>query len=453
MYDEDDSENGGNKLRKKVGGGVRKVARNTRRMSLMAAENIQKNTKKVQAAVGVKEGKKKKKKKKKKEKKKKEKRGRSESPRRGNNSSSKPPVTKVLSLFSPKRWRSASPGMGRKKKNRGSDVEDSDMEAPQQTFSPMDPAVGPPDPAMPYTPANGSMMMGMNGADPAAAGYGHGGGHHQTMNAYSNHNHHHHHQADAIGVSVRSMTSEEKYQRSQEQQKIERANLVPFISQLLQTNHFHHYCDIAFHLVDSNKDETVDETELYAGLLLIHLKLGSWLGPAACKPLSRDRCSAMFHKFDTTGSGGLDQDEFRRVMIVLFGNVFARVVVQYTLTILVVPLIAKTVVEFLTWDMQGWWDYWTKPKRLRKMGEEFTLDDFVDWNAASFPSTRRTFFTKMYRVIRIGSDAFWETFPLTFVTVILGLVIAPLVLHYCDDFFQVAVDWKANRNKPTGKKR
>ncbi|CAB9509234.1 expressed unknown protein [Seminavis robusta] len=450
MYDDDDSETRGGKLRQKVGGGVRKVARGTRRMSLMAAENVQKNTKKVAAAVGVKEGKKKKKKKKKKEKKeKKKKRGRSESPKRSNNAS-KPPVTKagLKALFSPKRWRSASPAVGGRKKKRAGDEEESDAVTPMSSFSPMDPAIGPPDPAMPYSPVDASMMMGMNGSAHHAAAYS-GGGVNASMNAYSNHKP----SADAIGASIRSLSSAEKLQRTQEQERIERDNQVPVISMVLQSSHFIKYTDMAFDLVDSNNSDSVDETELYAGLLLIHLKLGSWLGPAACKPLSRDRCSSMYRKFDNTNTGGLDRDEFRRIMIVLFGNVFARVVVQYTLTLLVVPLIAKSAVDFLTLDMQGFWDYWTKPKRLRRMGDEFTLDDFIDWNITSFPSSRRTFFTKMYKLFRIGSDSFWDTFSLTFMTVVLGIVIAPLVLHYCDDFVQYAVAWKDNRNKQTSKRR
>jgi hypothetical protein len=169
--------------------------------------------------------------------------------------------------------------------------------------------------------------------------------------------------------------------------------------------------------------------------------------------LSRERSNAMFQRFDCDGSGGLDRTEFRRIMTVLFGNIFARVALQYVITIVVVPLIAKTFLEFITWDSQGWWDYWTKPKVLRRMGEEFTMDYFVDWRVTSFPSPRRTFFTGMYRFFRLGSDEFWETFPLTFTTIILGIIIAPTILYYLDDFFVFAVDWKENRAKNLAKKR
>jgi hypothetical protein len=39
----------------------------------------------------------------------------------------------------------------------------------------------------------------------------------------------------------------------------------------------------AFDVVDSDQSGQVDEQELYSGLLLIHLKLGTYAGPAACK--------------------------------------------------------------------------------------------------------------------------------------------------------------------------
>ena len=93
------------------------------------------------------------------------------------------------------------------------------------------------------------------------------------------------HQAksDAIEMSMRSMSSTQRYQRNQQQERIERENEIPIVSKFLQSKHFVKYCDIAFDLVDSNGDDVIDETELYAGLLLIHLKLGSFLGPAACK--------------------------------------------------------------------------------------------------------------------------------------------------------------------------
>jgi hypothetical protein len=303
MYDDEDEEaNGGGKFVKNIAkgtaGGVKRVARGTRRMSLLAAGNVKnvagnvagnvKNAavnmpnnlkdgvKKVAAgtvdgAKNVISKKKKKKKKKDKKEKKSMKRGRSESPKRSNNSA-KPPVTKPGRfglLFSPKRWRSTSPAVGRRNKYES----DSEQEAPARSsvaspeinynsIAMNDPAMG--DPAM----CDPAMGMSMNGAmNPYAS----------TMNQrYQN-------PADPIGTSTQSLSSLQRLQRMREQEKIEKDNQIPVFSLVLQSKHFLKYCDIAFDLVDTNGNGVVDETELYAGLLLIHLKLGSFLGPAACK--------------------------------------------------------------------------------------------------------------------------------------------------------------------------
>ena len=97
----------------------------------------------------------------------------------------------------------------------------------------------------------------------------------------------------------------------------------------------------AFDTVDANQSGTVDEQELYSGMLLIHLQLGAYAGPAACKPISRAQCHAMFQKVDVDHSGTLDRQEFDAVMMVLFGNALLRVAFQYSCTIILVPLLAQ----------------------------------------------------------------------------------------------------------------
>lgn len=52
---------------------------------------------------------------------------------------------------------------------------------------------------------------------------------------------------------------------------------------LCRTKFFKDMSTSAFDLVDVDGSGTVDEKELYSGLLLIHLKLGTYAGPAACR--------------------------------------------------------------------------------------------------------------------------------------------------------------------------
>jgi hypothetical protein len=57
-----------------------------------------------------------------------------------------------------------------------------------------------------------------------------------------------------------------------------------------KTRFFHNMCQSAFEVVDADGSGEVDEKELYSGLLLIHLKLGTYAGPAACKVRNEISC-------------------------------------------------------------------------------------------------------------------------------------------------------------------
>ena len=54
-------------------------------------------------------------------------------------------------------------------------------------------------------------------------------------------------------------------------------------SWLCQTKFFKDMISSSFDMVDQDGSGSVDEKELYSGLLLIHLKMGVYAGPAACK--------------------------------------------------------------------------------------------------------------------------------------------------------------------------
>jgi hypothetical protein len=54
-------------------------------------------------------------------------------------------------------------------------------------------------------------------------------------------------------------------------------------SWLTKTKFFQNMIDSVFTDIDQDGSGDIDEKELYSGLLLIHLKLGAYAGPAACK--------------------------------------------------------------------------------------------------------------------------------------------------------------------------
>ena len=126
-------------------------------------------------------------------------------------------------------------------------------------------------------------------------------------------------------------------------------------SWLSRTAWFSKMADWAFQVVDADGSGEVDEKELYSGLLLIHLKLGCYAGPAACRPVDRQRVHDIFVKMDVDHSGALDRQEFHEVMTVLCSNVLTRVMVQWSMTLVIVPLVAQYILEGIYWLNGHFW--------------------------------------------------------------------------------------------------
>ena len=157
-------------------------------------------------------------------------------------------------------------------------------------------------------------------------------------------------------------------------------------SWLCKTTFFKNMIDSSFELVDQDNSNDIDEKELYSGLLLIHLKLGTYAGPAACKPISREKCHLVFNKMDIDNSGRLDKDEFENVIMVLFGNVLTRVLLQYACTLMIVPFIAQYILKGVINGI--FWTYETIT----------TLDEHSDV-ADSIEVTIETIFHEIYEFI------------------------------------------------------
>jgi hypothetical protein len=216
---------------------------------------------------------------------------------------------------------------------------------------------------------------------------------------------------------------------------------------LCRTKAFQKACKSAFEAVDMDSSGTVDEKELYSGLLLIHLKLGTYAGPAACRPLSRERCKEFFNKMDRDGSGTLDQAEFNQVMAVLFGNVLIRVLTQWSMTLIIVPLVANLILDGIQSSILGVWDLITSLDEHSSVADriEVSLENSWQCLVTTTPAPLLQFMTGFHDLLSFVPDSIWESVPLTFISTILGLVVVPWLLLQIDAFFQVMAD----RRKPT----
>lgn len=103
----------------------------------------------------------------------------------------------------------------------------------------------------------------------------------------------------------------------------------------------------AFVVCDDTGDGVIDEAELYAGLLLVHLKLAKHAGPAACFPPTREICDNLFQAADVDHSGGLDKDQFQWIMKILCAQILSRMMVFYVMMVLGVPVLGSIAVSLL----------------------------------------------------------------------------------------------------------
>ena len=103
----------------------------------------------------------------------------------------------------------------------------------------------------------------------------------------------------------------------------------------------------AFGVCDRNQSGEINKTELYAGLVLVHLNLAKYVGPAACFPPSRDVVDRLFDASDDNRSGGIDEEEFNQIMVVLCSEITGRILTYYTILILAVPYLVRAIIHVL----------------------------------------------------------------------------------------------------------
>jgi hypothetical protein len=213
-------------------------------------------------------------------------------------------------------------------------------------------------------------------------------------------------------------------------------------SWLCRTKLFQDACKSAFEAVDMDGSGAVDEKELYSGLLLIHLKLGMYAGPAACRPLSRERCKEFFKKMDRDGSGTLDQAEFNLVMAVLFGNVLIRVLTQWSMTLIIVPLVANLILDGIQASIIGIWDLITNLDEHSSVADRIEMSLESSWQClvTTTPAPLLRFVADLHDLLSFVPDSVWESIPLTFLSTVLGLVVVPWLLLQIDGFFQKMAD-------------
>jgi len=159
--------------------------------------------------------------------------------------------------------------------------------------------------------------------------------------------------------------------------------------------------------MDTNEPPGLDKDELYKGVLLLHLRLAKYAGPAACNPPSITTVNTMFELFDFDNSGQIEEDEFLDIMIILCSQIATRVFFQWALTILIVPFLARNILAFIVF----------------LVGSEYFKFALVDAMKEG-----------LIKNIVLG-------LPFTMISTLLTILGIPAALDYTDSFFfDVAVD-------------
>lgn len=114
---------------------------------------------------------------------------------------------------------------------------------------------------------------------------------------------------------------------------------------LTRSKPFQKLVDKVFKGCDTSNTGTISKSELYVGLLSVHIKLGRYAGPAALFPPGREVSDQLFEAADADKSGGINRTEFQNILAILCAQLLSRMLVYYCALILFVPWFSKKVID------------------------------------------------------------------------------------------------------------
>lgn len=137
----------------------------------------------------------------------------------------------------------------------------------------------------------------------------------------------------------------------------------------------------AFGVCDKDGDGKIEQSELYAGILLVHVNLAKYGGAACCYPPAREVVDQLFLAADADQSGTIDESEFSDIVQICFVDIAGRIVVYYGILILLVPYVADVIVAVL-FQLDSWMGWQLEGLRenalLRFMENFMTWKEFAD---------------------------------------------------------------------------
>jgi hypothetical protein len=203
-------------------------------------------------------------------------------------------------------------------------------------------------------------------------------------------------------------------------------------SYLTRTTYFHRLVQSTFITMDTNHSNTVSCDELYAGMLLVHLHMAIYVGASACKPASRDYVNEIFILLDVNNSGVLEFEEFISGMKILYSMVLTRIVVQWSLTLLIVPVLSEWMID---WCNNNTYIHFLRIVDIFNMIYQLL---FQVWTKLiSYIPPRHAMASDTLHKI---SATVWKRLPLTLIMSIQTSLILPYLLSHVENLFLWTTD-------------
>lgn len=155
-----------------------------------------------------------------------------------------------------------------------------------------------------------------------------------------------------------------------------------------RTKTFRKLCQWAFNACDTSKTKNLSKDELYSGLLLVYLNIAKYAGPAACYPPSRSVVDNLFDACDVDKSGGICEEEFVTIIIILSSQMTWRIATYQIFLISLLPYVVDWCINLLCW---------------------IGLDDGLVYVKHKFDSYAPELFLRFFR--DVIPDSFWDQLP------------------------------------------
>eukprot|EP00980_Cylindrotheca_fusiformis_P020491 scaffold7542_cov113-Cylindrotheca_fusiformis.AAC.7 len=125
---------------------------------------------------------------------------------------------------------------------------------------------------------------------------------------------------------------------------------------ITDSQYFSKLVDWAYHVCDPEGTNKIGKSDLYAGLLLVHVKMAKVAGSAATFPPERTTVNQLFDACDISSTGTINREEFDIFLTVSSAQIFGRILINWLTYIFVIPYYSKRIVDSFGLTEGTYWE-------------------------------------------------------------------------------------------------